>query len=181
MKILFLLALLGAASAAGAASGHDLGEDAECLGSHQADCRVNLACAVDIDTALADGAHTTSLCVPKAVCGGGGTYPSASKGQVFVLTEGGTCVDSKYNTAFDFVYDYFVDIKDGLFDKGTVGYMIEGDFDVSAGYGFPWYSDGYYIGFDLAPNLRWGGDVHIQFDMYMFKVHFWIAGIFADL
>ena len=93
----------------------------------------------------------------------------------------GTCVTSKYNTAFDFVYGKFVDINDGWFNSGAVGYLIEGDFDVSAGYAFPWYSDGYYVGFDLAPNFRAGGDVHIQFDMYMFKLHFWIAMIAADL
>ena len=71
MKILFLLALLGAASAAGGDSSADLREDAECLGSHQADCRVNLACAVDIDIAGGDGTHLTSLCVPKEQCGAG--------------------------------------------------------------------------------------------------------------
>ena len=85
------------------------------------------------------------------------------------------------NTAFDFVYGYSADITDGIFDKGSVGYLIEGDFDVSAGYSMPWFGDGYFIGFDAAPNLRAGGDVHFQFDMYIFKVHFWIAMILADL
>ena len=64
---------------------------------------------------------------------------------------------------------------------GAVGYLIEGDFDVSTGYAFPWYSDGYYIAFDAAPNLRAGADIHFQFDMYMVKLHFWTAAIIADL
>ena len=95
--------------------------------------------------------------------------------------DSGNCITSKYNTAFDFVYGHSVPISDVFFNEGSVGYLIEGDFDVSSGYAFPWYSDGYYVGFDVAPNLRFGGDVHVQFDMYFLKLHFWIAAIFADL
>ena len=58
--------------------------------------------------------------------------------------------------------------------------MIEGDFDVSAGYSNPWYSDGYYVKTEAAANLRAGGDIHIQFNMWMVNLHFWIGGILAD-
>ena len=62
-----------------------------------------------------------------------------------------------------------------------MGYLIEGDFDLSFGYAMPWYDDGYFVKFDVAPNYRAGGDVHVQFDAYFFKLHFWIAMILADL
>lgn len=93
----------------------------------------------------------------------------------------GDCILSHFNTAFDFVYGHSVAIEDGIFNKGTVGYLIEGDFDVSMGYSIPFYGDGYFIKMDAAPNLRAGGDIHVQFDMWMFKLHFWIAMILADL
>ena len=184
MKFATYIGLLGLVRVRAAGGGGDdvihLKEDEVCY-EHQDKCKLNLACAVNIDVSGGDGTHKTSLCVPKETCGSGGVYVSITKGKTFVMPADGTCITSKYNTAFDFVYGHSVPISDVFFNEGSVGYLIEGDFDVSAGYAFPWYSDGYYVGFDAAPNLRFGGDIHFQFDMYFMKLHFWIAMIFADL
>ena len=177
-----LLALKGVQGAS-SSSIPEIGLDEDCH-HHENHCTLNLVCAVDIDTPSPSGA--VSLCIPPAYCGmtGGTTYTTSGGDnplREYEIPETTECVTSTYNTAFDFVYGHSVEIEDGIFDKGVVGYLLEGDFDVSVGYSMPWYGDGYFIKFDAAPNLRAGGDVHIQFDMWMFKVHFWIAMILADL
>ena len=65
---------------------------------------MNLACAIGIDTASTDNANT--ICIPKANCGVDGTYTATiSAAEVeFVTTVGMTCVPSRGNAAFDFVY-----------------------------------------------------------------------------
>ena len=52
--------------------------------------------------------------------------------------------------------------------------MVEGDFDLSAGYTFPWWGDGPWVVTELAPNFKLGGYMHTQFDLYMVKMHIWL-------
>lgn len=57
---------------------------------------------------------------------------------------------------------------------GDIGYTLEADYDLNAGYKWPWYNKGKFMMSDLSVHFKLGGIAHLVLHLYFIRLHLWI-------